>query len=178
MKNSKVSLSDHLTAGVLSAASSITHRFPGLEHALMKPDVVKFVPVRWHRLPLSATDLDWVSADGHGKSGRLPKKYLRSAVISADVWSSDCSMSQSPLRPAVAYRLGSAVVVGVLDNENTFGVAPDDPNRDVVAMGIGKGVLDAAMGLWTPDREFIPASDVRMDGTYPNQELPAYIPRV
>ena len=97
---------------------------------------------------------DWVRFEGNKKSGRLPSDYLDAGILQIDESKMRDLISVRGGREAVAYRLGSAVMIGYAEHSTLFSNDPQDKTKRQVAMGIGKGELDATVGVWTWENQF------------------------
>ena len=183
MKRHDVNRSDHLKAGILSAASAVVHSSQALEQRFMNPGVPNYEGLRWRRSYANAASIDWVEVPAYEASGNLAKDYQQSAVLTSTVDNlsrlrADFSCNDELPRDAVAYRLGTAVMVGVFNAGQYFGLHPAERDVEMVAFGVGKGVLNASMGIWTLGHDFVPSPNVELDIVVPNQDLQAFIPRV
>lgn len=132
---------------------------------------------------------DWAEFPGCKKSGPIPRYYRKSAVLSVNKRVMDAYASKHPdSKPAVAYKLGSAIVAAVLpmttEFPNGFGHDATEKSRYNgdhydVALGIGRGVLQMAAGRLHADGRFIVPADAMCVSPHEvyNEQLPKGIPR-
>ena len=119
-----------------------------------------FISLRWQHARVPAEDItNWVEFPGDPEAGWLPRSYHKAGIILFDREKMDTARNEYGGEHAVAYALGSAVMYGISHEKEIFRQKKDDEANYAIAMGIGKGVLSAVPGIWTPDRGFF-APDV------------------
>jgi hypothetical protein len=120
----------------------------------------------------------------------LPKNYPMTALIRVDRELMDALLGrQLDTRPAVTYRLGSAVMMGTSSKHSILGLEHTDAKDYEFAMGVGKGPLELGVGAVTRSRGGVLSSrlvtiyeglkrGIRDSGTMPADELPPHVPRL
>ncbi len=139
------------------------------------------VPTRWHVARETVDDIDgWTRIPGDLKSGPIPRLYKMAGVLSMDAESLDelnehVEAVQREARQAVAYKLGDAVMVGVMPEGQQFRRQRD---RYEVAMRIGPGALEATAGLWVQGDQalLVPDSGINVEQRLHVTEVPRDIP--
>jgi len=111
----------------------------------------------------------WVSVPGDPNAGGWPRGWLNAMVMSTteeEVQDLDDTYRRSDAREAVAYRSEEIVHVGIHPNQVAlFGRLRKERFLDEWAAGmrIGRGPLEASMGVWLPGEEaFIGASVLKL----------------
>ena len=172
---------DIVVARALTVGSAVGAYVPALRCAITGQQSPNHVDARWMVASERADSIeDWVEFPAYSQSGRTPRSYRRAAVLELNKAIFDTVREQIGGVHAVAYGLGSAAMVGVMETRSTFEPNPDDPENYQVAMGIGRGVLRATAGLWLGDRrDFVVPHDAIAAGmVYEIPDLPRHIPLV
>lgn len=126
-------------------------------------------PVQWWLAGTRASEVsNWQQADGLRQSGRVPSKYRSHLMVDTNRVLLDRQAYNAKAQPAAAFRAGPGkepVLVTTLpfmelDNKVRAEDASTDPNsmleeRLKVAFGVGKGALEATLGVYrSEDRVF------------------------
>jgi hypothetical protein len=121
---------------------------------------------------------NWQEFDGHKLSGRFPSKYKLGGMITMNKQILDGYQRFLGGHQAVYYSLGSAVMMGMIDDKPNFlGSDPYNYDNYAVGMGIGKKPLYAAIGLWTPDNQAkIPQHGIGKSHVGPVRYWPDLVP--
>ena len=176
MSENKRNFKDLTIAHALSAGSYL----PGATK-INGSDSPNHISTRWHVAKEAANDIKgWVAFEPNRAAGRTPRQYPEAGVISVgyrdlEQFVDYFDEAEREAKYAVAYKLGTAVMVGTMPEDQTFGRSTD---RYQVAMRIGSGVLEATAGVWLPDSRslVVPQDGARADGRMPVSEVPQSIP--
>jgi hypothetical protein len=183
----RINPKDALVARTLSAGSMIASVLPKRANLVVKADnVPSYTTTRWRHWGSSADSFgEWAHFNGIGMAGLTPRNYGAAAIVLVDREKMDQFVDHHDpeMQQAVAYRLGSAVMFGVSPEHNELlGLETPDAEDYSVAMRIGRGPLDAGVGLWSPNhhhRLFLPLEEgVHSGTTMPIAEVPASIPLI
>ncbi|HUC89887.1 MAG TPA: hypothetical protein VMR45_03725 [Patescibacteria group bacterium] len=184
----RITPKDALVARTLSVGSMLANALPKPASFVVKAeDAPSYTPIRWRHWGLSAGGYrgEWAHFDGVKTAGLTPRNYAAAAIVLVDREKIDqfADRHGPRVQQAVAYRLGSAVMFGVSPkHDEIFGLEAPEAEDYSVAMRIGRGPLDAGVGLWLPnryDRIFLPLENgVRPGPIMPIAEVPASIPLV
>jgi hypothetical protein len=137
------------------------------------------VSVQWlHARKRAETITNWRVYPGIRTAGRTPKGYPEAAIIALSKAETDAEQARRDGSVhAVAYKLGSTVMVGAMLDQEIFGI--EDNNRCYrVAMGIGKDALTVTAGLWTSEtRElWVPNAVIEDGGRVSADAVPIDVP--
>lgn len=151
-------------------------------HWWMAPDLetereLPYVPVSWYLARNSVNALrGWEEIDGFEESGLRPAHYRRAAIMGIEQDVMDDLQVREGGEHALAYALGSAVMVAALPDG--FGYESDDPGRYKVADRVGKGMLLTVPGLWIADERRIVTSEeaLHVVRVVPTEEVPSTVP--
>lgn len=155
MKQGEIKTTDWLAANTLGFLSHTALRIvAGINKPPRPPDA------RWSYAKISAQSVkNWQEFTGREQAGSLPKGYDLDALISIDKVILDEYQKFYGGHQAVVYALGTAVMVGTVNSPNFLGYDPGDNTRYAALMGIGKGVLRAALAICTDERKTIVPPD-------------------
>jgi len=145
----RLKLQDRLMANALSAGSAVANILPEKLNFTVNNTAPSSTPVRWQHLgkPAEGIRADWVKHEGDETAGLLPRNFNLAAIILIDREEMDNRLSVNGSKPAVAYKLGSAVMLGHSSEYQILGLENPDDEDYRVAMGIGKGPLEAGAGV-------------------------------
>jgi hypothetical protein len=149
----RIPIRDRATARALDIGSAFAIKFPGTIGKAFAPDGV--TPRRWFASTTPADQIAWQTFKGVDKSGYRPLDYKQGVVLQAPAVDFIRLHDDSYVKPAAAYALGGAIMATrlrwVVDSEENISAA----------FGIGRGVLEAQLGLLNQKtREFIQLPDV------------------
>lgn len=154
------------------------HAHIGFTHLDSTPPHQAAITWRHARIPADSIS-NWVSYPGQDESGRLPPNYNEFGVLNIDKQLLQDYLFVHGGRHAVAYALGSTVMVGVTLKTHMFSIERDDDANLQVAMGIGKKVLNATAGILKWDNTFVTGPDLISEGPrMARQELPVSLTQV
>ena len=139
--NRPIKLRDRLIAETLGVGSLLVGN---KAHA---GDVRGFVPAsgkisfRWRhaRIPTDSIE-NWASFEGNQSSGWTPPNYKEAGILLIDKQSLDEEQVKHGGKQAVAYALGTTVMIGYGQSPFLFAHNKMEEDRYIIAMGIGKGV--------------------------------------
>ena len=184
----RIALHDGAAAELLTFGSAVTSLLPERANFIGKADTPSYTPVRWHHLrkPAESVGGQWVSYEGIGSAGNTPRNYAAAAIILVDRETMDAALrghDEDNMHPAVAYKLGTAVMVGASSKYKILGLEHEDDPDYKVAMRIGKGPLDAQVAIETQyvgkRRLYLPLEEgVRAGPVMPIAEVPDTVPLV
>lgn len=149
----KPDIKDALYGQLLSTGSAITRKLNWLDQHVGVSGSDLQIPVRWKHIPTNNPDSEWLTFDGRNDSGQiLPKNFKAVAELSADKTVVEDLVSLGQVRPAIAYKLGTTMMVGFNDENpnNLFTVSTDTPHRMRIGMRVGRDALQAAIGVYNP----------------------------
>jgi hypothetical protein len=138
------------------------------------------VSVRWRHARIAATSLtNTVTFEGLRDHTVLPCDFPEVGVIAISKEETDREQRDNGGIHAVAYALGSTVMVGVMEKREIFQILADE-DQYAVAMGIGHSDLIATSGLWSPDTKqlWTPETSIVDKGRYAVGQQPSGIHRV
>jgi hypothetical protein len=176
---------DTLAANLLSAGSTLASVFPARLNFIGRADAPSYTPVRWSHWPRPADELrdTWAEFEGIETAGRTPRHYGQAAILLVDREKMDQLRGRGHPRryDAVTYGLGSAVMVGMSFKHEILGLEHADDVDYRVALRIGKGPLEAGVGVYDAagvKRSIYTALEegVRPGPTMPIAEVPDAIP--
>lgn len=151
-------------------------------------------PTQWWLANTRAAEVsNWQSADGFLDSGRVPSKYRSHLMVDTNRALLDRQARNAKAQPAAAFRAGpgkETVLVTTLpfmeqgDDEAGAEDAATDPNSMVherlkVAFGVGKGALDATVGIYLPEDKVFSQSEAQVTSFavgLPLEEIPKSYP--
>lgn len=184
----RLAIHDSVMAEFLSLGSAISELTHEGKNFVGKADLASYKALRWRHLalPVGRVGGQWASYEGFRGSGVTPNKYGAAAIILVDRESMDAALrkhSADHAQQAVAYRLGSAVMVGTSTDHKLLGLEHEDDADYKVAMRIGKGPLDAQVAIEThyygSKRLFLPLDKgVRSGPIIAIPEVPPSVPLV
>lgn len=177
----QIALRDRLMADALSAGSAVAELFPWLGTAVGHQNKPPQLAARWRHANLASQTVDsWQSFEGSHLSSRMPRGYPRVALIAIEKTVLDEFQASLGGQQAVAYALGSTVMVGTVEKQTRFlGDYPDDPSRYAVGMRIGQGPLHAAIALRTGTGDVVvPPVGMSSGQAYELAEWPSSVPLV
>jgi hypothetical protein len=153
-------LEDKLMARVFQLTSYAANKSSLLGKIITEPraKVPAYVAMSWFPGKLATNSIDnWLTFYGDMDSSRLPSGYKRAGIISFDKEPIDDEQYFYGGRHAVAFALGSAVMIGLAHNPEAeiFGSEPGNDKRYATAMRIGKGTLQATVGIWSDKKGFL-----------------------
>ncbi len=168
---------DYARAELIDVMSGVVTRFPSLRHISENLDSPSHVSARWRHSSVPAAAItNWVSYAGIAESGRRPKDYPEAAILGISKEEVDAYAAEHGGQHAVAYVLGSRVIIGTMLEDEIFGVS-EDGEQYRVAMGIGKGVLQATAGLYLPHKRlWVPSAPIEDMGRMPADQVPVTVP--
>lgn len=187
-------LKDQAYATFLGTLSSFMCMFP----EALDPTIDRQAPSAtrlhwWHIIDSPTQDIaeraQWVTTEGDPEVGRLqklPKQFNLSAIIAIDraIMDGEMMRSGNTARPAVSYKLGTALMGGYSRRHAILGLEHEDDQDYRLAMGIGEGPLIANAGVtwrggnsYYAGRGYTPLeSGIRLDRIVPKHEIPPNIP--
>lgn len=170
-------------ADMLDMGSAITERWPRVGKLIGgAPNVRSYTPVRWRHARMAVVaDGDWAEFEAAPESGKTPRNYRMAAILNVDSQKLDRAQEYYGGTHAVAYALGTAIMVGVMPENKSFSTESEPDEAYAVAMRIGRGVLRATAGLWLSEGAIIvPAGSVHKAPipTMPVEHISVDIPLV
>jgi hypothetical protein len=175
MSELRPELKDRTVARLLSIGSAIGSYIPVVGEKVTQTDVPNKVPARWYPLRERADSIaEWVEFPGTDASGKTPRNYREAALININKAKLDNLRENFGGVHAVAYKLGTAAMVAIMQTRGRFEEDPEDSNYYQVAMGIGQGPLIATAGLWWREQQslYVPENSLVDMGRRPVEELP------
>jgi hypothetical protein len=122
---------------------------------------------------------DWAEFKGDPGAGSIPSRYRKAAVLTLDKTVQDERQKMRGGQHAVAFALGTAVMVGALPEGQTFGQDPEDDERYMVSLRIGRDALRATAGLWSSGCLLeVPKGTLVDKSELPVEHVPDYMPLV
>lgn len=120
----------------------------------------------WFSRDIEAEIYATASADGDPYAGRLPRNWHTAVVIATTVEELaklEQKAGSRAYQPAVAYVAQNVVRVGVDPHDRGPLFGWNAPDERAVGMRLGRGPLEAAMGIWLPDdRAFVSTASVHV----------------
>lgn len=144
-----------------------------------------YIQIHWKKQPqIDPLSLTTRTMPGDKNASRIPvaRHWKTAAVLGASPKQLDASVTDNEeKRPAVAYIADGLVRVGVLPEDQGFGLAGhEDHPYYAVAMRVGRGVLTAALGYWLPANKELATTEhtVVLGRNEPISSLPKNFPGV
>lgn len=168
---------DQVKAEALGVGSALHGQFVQMGDVRFDNKYPTHEPFRWRHARMSADSIsDWVEFEGNKDSGWLPSEYLEAGILEIDRNRMNDVLCVHGGREAVAYKLGSTVMVGHSDKSPLFSRDPENSRNRQVAMCIGKETLAATVGVWTYRNEFISAPAIVTKGNrIPTRQVPTWV---
>jgi hypothetical protein len=127
-----------------------------------------YIQLEWSKQDqLNIDDYTWVGVPGDPQAGKIPRNWRRAAVLGTQ-WGALSKLYDKIDEPvhameALAFVADDSIRVGVKENGYSLFRSLLRPNENgkyaAVAMRLGRGPLQATMGLWLPEKEQLLAAD-------------------
>ena len=173
-----VKLRDELMATSLDWGSAIGRAVPRIGALVGQKPAASQLAARWRYARLATGEIDNLQEfPGHSASGNLPRNYKLAAMITIDKEVLEASYRKRGGHQAAVYALGTAIMVGTVEEANFLGDDPENPERYAVGMAIGKGKLLAAIGIRDDlGNTYVPPKGMHSGPVLPINEWPESVP--